>query len=68
MAKIKNVSGEDRLVPWLGGRLVLDGQVVDVPDRDVPAYCCQTETWSPADAATKKLAAPVVDDNTPQEG
>jgi hypothetical protein len=50
MAKIRNASGEDRLVPWLGDRLVLAGQVVDVPDDDVYAFTQQT-AWSPADPA-----------------
>lgn len=53
MAKIKNVSGVDLVVPWLGDRLVLAGQVVEVPDGDVYAYT-QQESWDPADAAAKK--------------
>lgn len=46
--KVKNVSGEDVVVPWLGSRLVLAGQVVDVPEGDVYAYT-QTPLWEPAD-------------------
>lgn len=50
MAKIKNVSGEHRYVPALGGRLVMKGQEVDLPEgAEVFGYTCQTETWAPAD-------------------
>lgn len=65
MAKVKNVSGQDRLVPWLGGRLVVAGAVVEVPAEDVAAYTQQTGTWEPADKATQKIhdaaLAPVED-------
>ena len=54
MAKIRNVSGEARLVPWLGGRLVLDGQVVEIPDDDLDAYTCQPDTWADATPAKSK--------------
>lgn len=47
-AKIKNVSGEDRTVPGLGGRLVVADAVVEVPIEDVYAYTCQGTNWSPA--------------------
>lgn len=50
MARIKNISGEDREVPALNGRLVLAGQVVDVPAEDVYAFTQQTEVWAPSDA------------------
>jgi len=59
MAKVKNVSGEDRIV---GGRLVLAGAVLEVPDEDVESYTCQEVNWQsvkPSKAA---------DSNTPQEG
>lgn len=52
MATIKNKTGEDRLLPWLGDRLVLAGQVVDVPDDDVYAYT-QQEGWEPVDEAAR---------------
>ena len=54
MAKIRNVSGEPRTVPALGGRLVLDGAVVDCPDELVYNLTCQ-ELWEPADAAAEAL-------------
>jgi hypothetical protein len=53
-AKVRNISGEDLLVGWLNGRLVLDGQAVEVPLEDVYAYTQQTQTWEPYDNAAKK--------------
>lgn len=55
MSKIKNTSGEDLLVPWLGGRLVLAGQAVEVPISDVTAYTQQEATWAPADDEARRL-------------
>jgi len=54
MGKIKNVSGEDRTVPGLGGRLVLAGAVVDVPDAAVFTYTCQEANWAPVDKAATR--------------
>lgn len=51
MAKIKNVSGQDLEVPWLG-RIVFDGQEVEVEDAE--PYVCQESTWAPVDVKTKK--------------
>lgn len=70
MAKIKNVSGEDRVVPILGGRLVMAGQVFDVDADAVYGYTCQTGIWEPADADAKKAhkaATEPTDDTTPEE-
>jgi hypothetical protein len=53
VAKIKNVSGEDRIVPGLGGRLVPAGAVVDVDVEDVYAYTCQEPNWAPVDTEAK---------------
>jgi hypothetical protein len=68
MAKVKNISGGDLTVPWLGGRLVLAGQVVEVPDDDTYAYTQQTSTWEPNDAkaksAHKAAEADVEDEST----
>lgn len=47
MARIKNVSGEDRIT---GGRLVLAGAVLEVADEDVWSYTQQESNWAPADA------------------
>lgn len=55
MGKVKNVSKQDRNVPALGGRLVVKGAVIEVPDEAVYGFTCQTDNWSPADAATKKV-------------
>jgi hypothetical protein len=65
MAKIKNVSGEDLNVPGLGGRLVLDGAVIEVPDEDTYSYTCQESNWAPADkGATKAHEAAVAATNS----
>ena len=52
MTRIRKVSGEDRTVSGLGGRLVLAGQVVELPNEDAPSYTCQTVNW--VIAPTKK--------------
>lgn len=54
MARIKNISGEDLTVPGLASRLVLAGQVVEVPDEDAESFTCQTTNWAPAPAAKKE--------------
>lgn len=54
MAQIKNVSGVDRTVPGLGGRLVLAGQVVDVPDEEVESYTSQEPNWAAVKATPAK--------------
>lgn len=54
MAKVKNVSGEDRTVPALGGRLVTAGATVDVDPEQVYGFTCQEAIWAPADAEAKK--------------
>lgn len=51
MPRIKNISGYDLTVPSLG-RLVLAGQVVEVPAEDAPSYTCQASVWQ--DVSTKK--------------
>lgn len=60
MAEVKNVSGEARNVPALGGRLVLAGAVIEVPDGPLlDGLLVQTKVWAPvkkkaAEAAEKK--------------
>ena len=44
MAKIRNVSGEDRFVPWLDRVVELD-ETAEVPDSTYDAYVCQPGTW-----------------------
>ena len=53
MAKIKNVWGDDRIVPALGNRLVLAGAVTDVPDDLVYNFTCQAG-WDPVDRDAQK--------------
>ena len=43
MPKVRNISGRDRVLPWLGDRLVEADAVVEVPDAD--PYICQESTW-----------------------
>lgn len=57
MPKIKNITGSDLIVPGLGGRLVLAGQVVEVPTEAVYGYTCQTVSWQPADKAATDATA-----------
>lgn len=54
MAKVKNVSGEDRFVPWLAGRLVLAGAVIEVDDEQAWAFTEQASVWEPVDKAAQK--------------
>lgn len=49
MSKVRNVSGEDRVVPALGGRLVVAGAVVDVDPAEVYGFTVQESNWAPAD-------------------
>jgi F420-0:gamma-glutamyl ligase len=53
MAKIKNVSGVDRILPNLGGRLCIAGAIVEVADGEVYGYTCQETNWKPADKAAE---------------
>jgi hypothetical protein len=55
VAKVKNIEDEAHTVPALGGRLVLPGQVVEVPVEDVYGYTQQADRWEPHDAAAKKV-------------
>lgn len=59
MAKVKQVFGETRYVPWLG-RDVADGEVVDVPDDDLASYL--EGGWEPADRASKAAQQKLWDD------
>lgn len=53
MAKIRNVSGQDLWVPWLGREVRAD-EVATVPDSDVESYTCQPAVWADATPTTKK--------------
>lgn len=46
MAKVKNVSGVDRIV---ADRLVLAGANAEVAADEVWSYTCQESNWAPAD-------------------
>ena len=45
MAKIRNVSGQALVVPWLGHVQVADSEVIEVPDEALEAYINQPGTW-----------------------
>ena len=51
--KIRNISGLDLWVPWLGRDVKVD-EVVEVPDDDAEAYTVQEETW--AEAGSRDLS------------
>lgn len=54
MAQIRNTSGQQLVLPWLGDRLVQNGQTVEVPDDLVYAYT-QQSIWQPVGAETEDL-------------
>ena len=57
MAKIRNTSGQDLEVPSLG-RMVLAGQVIEVPDDQVEGFThpgAPSELWAPSDQAAKDI-------------
>lgn len=62
MAKIRNVSGDDLVVPGLGGRLVPKGAVVDVDDAVVESYTVCVALWARADKVSPSGA-----DSTPAD-
>jgi hypothetical protein len=64
MSKVKNVSGRDLVVPWLGGRLVFAGQEVEVPAEDLKSYTAQESVW----AAVKDKRGTKADADDSQEG
>lgn len=51
--KIRNVSGEDRIVPELY-RTVAADEVVEVPDARAEGYTCQPHIWAAESAPAKK--------------
>jgi hypothetical protein len=55
VAKVKNISGEARTVPSLGGLLVLEDQVVEVPDEAADGFLVQSDVWGPVGAAAKAV-------------
>lgn len=55
MAKIRNISGQDLIVPSLGGRLVLAGQVVELEADQVYGFTVQGPNWEPVDKQAKAV-------------
>lgn len=67
MAKIRNTSGYDVEVPSLG-RMVLAGQVIEVPDDAVEGFThpgAPSELWAPSDQAAKDIHQKFVDAAAP---
>lgn len=61
MDKVKNVSGEDRIVR---GRLVLAGALYELTEgEDVKSYTCQESNWQAVKASKSSTS-----DNDSQEG
>lgn len=58
--KVRQPYGEPRIVPWLGDVTVNPGQVVTVPDADLPSYL--EAGWQPADAGTRKAGEQLLAD------
>ena len=70
MAKIRNTSGQDVEVPALG-RMVLAGQVIEVPDEQVEGFThpgAPSELWAPSDKTAKDIHAALVKAAQPAEG
>lgn len=61
MAQIKYVGPEARTMPLEGGRLVLPGQVVDVPDERADSYTSQ-DIWKPVSKGSSKAASAAEED------
>lgn len=56
MPKVRNASGENVYVGTLGGRLVLDGAVIEVDADDVYSYT-SSSVWAAADKAAEKATS-----------
>ena len=65
MATIRNTSGRDLNLPWLGDRLVLAGAEIEVPDDTSYNYTTQ-DLWSPVDSTAQELHTTGRDLETPQ--
>lgn len=83
MAKVKNISGDDRTVAELGGRWVDVDVVVEVPDGEAVRYVSQGlepgsgpgqvgSVWAPADdvsqAALDEFLTPPPVEEEPEQG
>jgi hypothetical protein len=67
VAKIRNTSGADVEVPSLG-RMVLKGQIIDVPDELVEGFThpsAPSELWEPYDEDAKAVHARLVEAAAP---
>jgi len=63
---VQNISGGDRTVPELGGRLVLAGAIVEVDEPE--RYLAQTAIWgAPEEKTSAKAAKKTAESATTQE-
>ena len=53
MAKVRNVSGQDLVVPGRG--LIEADAVMEVPDGAAYSYTAQSGVWEPVDKKTQDL-------------
>jgi hypothetical protein len=73
VARITNISGEDRDVPLLGGRTVADGETVEVDDQLLEDFAWPESTWkvettaSGAASSSKKAAKASASTSTGEE-
>jgi hypothetical protein len=49
VGSIRNISGDDRILPLFGGRLVMAGAVIEVARDQVTSYTQQESIWAPYD-------------------
>lgn len=61
MQNIRNISGDDRTVPYLGDAFVMAGQIVQVDDDVLESFICQATNWQHVDDAGEPIAAAAVD-------
>jgi len=52
MAQVRNISGTDLFVPAVA-RVVVEDEVIDVPDADFDSFVCQTRTWGSVEEPKK---------------
>ena len=67
---VQNISGQDRTVPSLGGRLVLADAVIEVDEADAEGFLQQERIWSRPSSEHKtsaKAAKKTADSATTQE-
>jgi hypothetical protein len=54
MAKLRLITAEPRIAPWLGPQRIEPDQIVTVPDAHYDAYACQPRVWEVVEEPAKK--------------